>query len=306
MNRALISACSALLWTACTGGQPKGDVMNPIVEVEYWSTAAEDAFPLSLTFVPGGDAVLWVRCNHDNPAKTVVGEFRKKLEKADTDPLIKVLESPEFSASPNPASALPGESIRKITAKRSDGAALMRYVGAVIPATATFKNAEALLFRIADKVRTNPIHAIGLKVDAVPASVLPDQAVSFTVTLTNSGTQVLRVSLPKIWEAAETQAEWDGLRSDVPLAQMNNDHRRTVELSAAHMPSTWAPPTEKDFAELPPRGSLALPFTVTFAWEPGAYDLQFIFAAPLTDAKGGDLGRFEWVSPKAAFKVKAK
>jgi hypothetical protein len=305
-KRAPILACLALIWTACNGGQPKGDDMSPIVEVEYWSTEADDTHPLSLNFAPGGDAVLWMRCNRDNPAKVTVGEFRKKLEKSDTDPLLKVLDSPEFSASPNPKSALPGESIRRITAKRSDGSTLMRYVGAVVPATATFKNAEALLQRIGDKVRTQPVHAVALKVDPIPVSAQPEQAVTFTVTISNPGDQVLRVPLPKAWEAAETQAEWDGLRSDVPLAEMNNDHRRTLELSAAHLPPSWAPPTPKDFVELPPRGSLALPFTVNFSWEPGAYDLQFSYSSSLTDAQGGVLGRFEWVSPKAAFKVKPK
>ena len=120
------------------------------------------------------------------------------------------------------------------------------------------------------------------------------------MVLSNPGSEAVRIPLPRAWSSSNTELEWRGVRSDIPLAQLNNSHSQVLKLGPAYV---VAPPPE-EWKNLAPGASVALDFKASWIWTPGEYDLQFSYISSLRDKEGKDATRFEWVTPKSRLVIK--
>jgi hypothetical protein len=275
--------------------------MADITHVTYWSSQPDETMPTELSLDLGKAATLWLRCNRDQPTVAVLGRFTKPLPAAETDPLIRLLGSAEFQGVQNPPPALPGEVMRRITVKTSDGKQVLKFVAEGAAAPPPFAQAEGLLLKLAEATRAHPQQALSLALEPVPSAGDAKTPFTFKVVLSNPGTEPVRISLPKGWAASSTELEWRGVRSDIPLAQLSNDHSKTVKPGLAHVVN---PPPE-DWKTLAPGASASLELKASWVgWTPGEYDLQFAYVSSLRDKDAKEATRFEWVTPKSRLVIK--
>src|SRR5690606_6233215 len=86
-----------LALTSCQAGKERRGVMSSILETEYWSTAANESLPLSLTLSSAGAAKLWIRSNRDDVQKRVLGFFEVGVPARFVSEVNAAVTSAEFS-----------------------------------------------------------------------------------------------------------------------------------------------------------------------------------------------------------------
>ncbi|HKP97946.1 MAG TPA: hypothetical protein VJ385_19595 [Fibrobacteria bacterium] len=297
------AALSILTWTACQGGKPQGANMSTLIEIRYWSTAADETMPLSLSVFPATHADLWLPCNRDHAAQAALGRFRKTVDGSEVKPILSAVEAEGFLGSANPPSVLPGEVVRKITLKYADGRESMRFQGEEGKASEGFARAEQSLLAMLRTVERHPLASLSFHGDALPAQTVQGHVLGFSLILTNAGKETLRVPMPSAWAATQTGLEARGLRSDIPLDKLDNSHAPALALSARHLAPGWKAPAAGDDMELRPGQTLALPFQTVLTWIPGDYDLRLIYSSSLGESSPSGSDRIEWVSPPFKFTV---
>lgn len=289
--------------TACQAGKEKGGTMSSILETEYWSTAADESLPLSLTIAPTGASKLWVRSNRDNSKRMTLGYFEGPIAPKSLADILATVDAPDFTGLSNPASVVPGEVVRKITVKKSTGPAMIKFVGEGAPAPAAFATGESAFARAIEESYKLPAIAIEIGIDALPAEVKWGEEMRLDFQLSNPGRQALRIAVPKAWSDAGTELSGKGIRTDIPLAKLNNSHAPTVAIGPGNIGSA-APTSPDGRIQLGPGKSIRIPIQIRMAWEPGPYDFQITFESNLVDALGKTHTRFEWISPKSKLVVK--
>jgi hypothetical protein len=298
-------ASIALALIACQAGKEKGSKMSSILETEYWSTAADEGLPLSLTLLSTGTARLWIRSNRDNAGRGALGYFEGAIPAKSVSDVLAAIESQDFSAAPNPASVVPGEVVRKISATRLSGPALVRFVGEESPAPAGFAKAESACLQAIEDAAKFPALAIGFSRVSLPSELASGEDLQFDLLVSNPGRHPLMFTAPTGWADAGTEMTVKGIRTDIPLARLHNSHAPSLAVGPAHL-GPGAPDFPDSNELLAPGKSLRIPIRLRLAWEPGPYDLQVEFEADLLDSQGATLTRYEWVSPKSELIVKPR
>ena len=260
----------ALAMTACQAGREKEGAMVSIQEARYWSNAAHEALPLSLSIVPTGTARLWIRSNRDRPERSILGYFEGPCLASSVESALVAVGSSEFERLSNPESVKPGEVVRKITVTRSIDSTLTRFVAEGAPAPTAFERTESAFFTLTQDAMKHPLIALGLRADSMPAQVASGEEIRFQLRLSNPGRQSLRIATPKAWRDAGTEFSAQGLRTDIPIAQLTNSHSPSTPIGP-HDITVAAPTSADDFMVLEPGDSLALPVRLRLAWEPGSW-----------------------------------
>jgi hypothetical protein len=299
------AAIIALAMTACLAGKEKGRAMSSIPETEYWSTAADEGLPLSLTLSPTGEAKLWIRSNRDNPKRGALGYFEASLPSQRVSEAQASVAAPEFAAAANPASVVPGEVVRKITVKQPGVPDLVRFVGEEGAAPAGFLKAESAFLKAVEEAGKSPSLAIGFSLEKLPGEIVSGEELRFDLLVANPGRQALAFATPKTWADSGTEMTAKGIRSDIPLAQLNNSHAPSVAVGPGYI-GLDASAASKGTLPIGPGQSLRLPVRLRLPWEPGTYDFQVVFRASLSDAQGKAHTHYEWVSPKSRLEVKKR
>jgi len=106
---------------ACAGRLPLQDEDFMVKTIEYWSNAADDAFPTRLSVARSGAAELEVMSNEDNPAVSNIGRFSMATDAASFEKFAKLVAAPAFAQHANPGPAEPGGVIRKVNARFAEG-----------------------------------------------------------------------------------------------------------------------------------------------------------------------------------------
>lgn len=277
--------------------------MSLILETEYWSTAADESLPLSLTLSSSGATKFWIRSNRDDSEKAVVGYFEGVIPAGIVSEVNAAVASAEFSAIANPSRVVPGETVRKITVRKATGPEQMRYVGEEARAPAAFAKAETAFLKSIEEAIRYPSLAIGFRADSLPSETVAGEEIGMDFHILNPGRQSLVIAAPESWIGSETEVTAKGIRTDIPLARLDNSHAPSVAIGPGNFgPGVPESPDGKLILE--PGTSLRIPIRLRLAWEPGAYDFQITIESNLMDAHGKVQTRFEWVSPKSRLAVK--
>lgn len=291
----MFSVATAHMGAACAERPPakKEDVM--IESIEYWTNAPDDAFPTRLTIARSGVAELEVTSNDDNPAVPNIGRFSKVVDAASFEQLVKAVAAPAFSQHPNPGPVEPGGVIRRLNVRFADGHEVQRHVVESVAADAGFTQAEQVALRIAADLRRHPRVAVAIEMKVVPGATRDDLVLD--VTVINVGKESLVVPHPSRWTETGMALQVTARRSDVPLAQMSNEHQTFVELGQDALVSESAS-TVPPVPTLEPGKKRVFSFNVRLPLAAGKYDVWGALILQLLTEQGKELLTGELVSPK--------
>lgn len=279
--------------------------MSSILEIEYWSTAADESLPLTLNLSPAGEARLWIRSNRDDSHRKALGFFEGTIPSPAASEVQGSVASPELSAAANPVSVVPGEVVRKISVKQPSGAVQVRFVGEASPAPAGFAKAEAACLKAVEAAARFPALAIGFSLGSQPSEIGWGEDYRFDLTVSNPGREAVRFIAPEHWADAGTEMTGKGIRTDIPLARLNNSHAPSIAKGPGNIGQD-APSYPDGNLLLEPGKSFRFPVRLRLAWEPGPYDFQITFEANLLDSQGKPHTRYAWISPKTRLEVKKR
>jgi len=273
--------------------------MNP--EIRYESCAADAFFPLELTISSQGLATLRVGSNRDKPQVSNAGVFEARLVPPQYAKLVAALRAPAFSAIENPGPLYPGAVVRTLKIQEQGREEVMRYVGESGPTPPAFASAEAEALEVAAIVRQHPVQAVAMRVGALPTECRRGQAIELSVTFANPGAQPIQLHHPSAWSEQTATLDMVGLRSDIPLAELRDHHRKVQPLEQKTLERME--PTQEDGPRIPlaPGKHVTLTFRVTPDWPQGRYAVQLCFASAILDERGEEVMRFEVLSAKFPF-----
>lgn len=288
-------------------------------KANYWSSMADESLPMELNLSETGSAEMWLRCNRNAPDRKSLGRFRHAFPPSEAAAVFAKVDSKAFAAISNPKDVVPGEVIRKIDLESADGKQSYRFVAESSPPAAAFIEAEGPFLALADKLADFPDAALSFRLDrGLPETVSRGKEESLALTLLNAGHVPLRIDLPAGWRASGTEMLLTGLRTDIPLEKMTNDHSGRITPGSGAVKTDPAFPEGETNAVLAPGKSVSLSIRLVFDWQPGPYEAKLSYAFRLSEApvnaapqtgtdkaqqhgadKGleKDLGRFEWISP---------
>ena len=278
--------------------------MNP--EIYYWTNSPDPAFPLALSIANNGMATLTVGTNWDNPEFGSVGVFFRKLENHKMVDLITFFRSREFISLQNPKSTLPGTPVHRLSIKEEGRDEVMRWVSVDSPNYPTFISAETKALTLVDLVRQRPFHAMMMKMSPILDQIERSKPLDLSMTLINHGSETIQFPHPENWSKNIVRLQLTGLRSDVPLEQLEEYHQRVEELSKKHIISIKGTKVTKPIITLPPANHLVLTCRVKLDWPPGQYDFQLSLITPLLDQKGKKLMDCKLLSKSFPLKVSGK
>jgi len=278
--------------------------MNP--EIHYWTNNPDPAFPLSLSIANNGMATLTVGTNSDNPEFGSVGVFCRKLEKHEMDDLITSLQSREFIGLQNPKSTLPGTPIRRLSIKEPGRDEVSRWISMENPNQPLFISLETKTLVLVDLVRQRPIYSLSLKMSYMPVQIERGKPTEFTMSLINNGSETIQFPHPENWSRSVLQLRLNGLRSDVPLENLQEYHQKTEDLFRKHIINIKGPKVTRPLITLSAMSPLLFSFRINLDWPPGQYDVQISLITPLLDQKGKKLLDCKLISRTFSIKIVGK
>lgn len=290
----MFSVATAHMGAACAErpSAKKEDVM--IETIEYWTNAPDDAFPTRLTLTRNGAAELEVTSNDDDPAMANIGRFSKAVDAATFELLAQAVATPAFTQHPNPGPVEPGGVIRRFNVRFADGHDVKRHVVESVDADAGFTQAEQVALRIAADLRRHPRVAVAIEMKVAPGATRDDLVLD--VTVTNVGKESLVVPHPSRWMETGMALHVTARRSDVPLAQMSNEHQTFVELGQDALASASASTVPRPTLE--PGQKQLFSFNVRLPLPAGKYDIWGALILQLLTEQGKERLTGELVSPK--------
>lgn len=262
--------------------------------IEYWSNAADDAFPTRLTVARAGLAELEVMSNEDNPAMPIIGRFSTATDARMFEQIAKAVMAPGFAKHVNPGPVEPGEVIRRINVRFSDGHEVKRHVAGSAAANAGFAEAEKEALRMIGEVRRHPRQALALVMTVSPGTGRDRQILE--IALSNAGSDPVALPHPNQWMQSGMAFHVTARRSDVPLAQMSNEHQTFLELGQDAL--TAAPASTAPRITLAPGQRQIFSFDARLPLAPGKYEIWGAFIARLFNEQGNEVMLGELVSPR--------
>jgi len=257
-----------------------------IPEIRYSSTWADPIFPLTLSIDTSGMASLSVGTNLDNPDLGAVGVFGQKLDNEQLADLVAALRSRDFINIQNPKSALPGEAVRELCIKEEGQGELEKWISFHNPASSVFLKVEEKALVLVNLVRQHPISAMTMKVGFPLEQLDRGKPIEFSVTIINPGSESVQVPHPNTWLKRNVQLQMIGLRSNIPLEQLEDYHQRFEELSEVHLLKIQGTKVAKPLIAILPGERLVFTFRINLDWPPGQYDLRISFVSPLLNREG--------------------
>jgi hypothetical protein len=266
--------------------------------IEYWTNAPDDVYPSVLEVSSAKGAELLVASNEDEPGEPTIGRFAMRGDAAAFTPLLDAVTAPGFAAAGAPAMAEPGELIRRFSVTVDSKSEVVRVVTETMKPDAPFAAAESLALQLMKKVRQHPRRVLALENFALNFSAVMDR-LEVTFSLANPGPEPVAIPYLVHWAQANIQLTVTARRSDVPLAQMGNQHQVFVQFDADQLVELTAPSNTGNLLVLAPGQELRLRFQKDLPpLMPGKYDVWGTFSVQLLDAKGSEITRGELASPR--------
>lgn len=239
-----------------------------IENIEYWSNAADDTFPTRLTVARSGSAELEVASNDGDPLGPNIGHFSMELEPRAFELLAKAVADTAFLQHANPGPVEPGEVIRRMRVRFSNGREVRRFVQGSAPVDAGFARAEQAALRLAAETRRHPTDALALAATLSQGAGRDDMVID--VTITNVGSNAVAVPHPDHWAESGMAFHLSVRRKDVPLAEMSNEHQTFLELGREALVSV--PALTAAQVTIQPGQRQVLSFGVHLPLSPGRYE----------------------------------
>jgi hypothetical protein len=258
--------------------------MNP--EIQYWTSEASQAFPLSLFISSDGLATLEVGSNRDDPSQQTVGMFRTRLDRSITDDLILGLQSQAFADMENPASIQPGEPVRKLAIKEENRKEIVKWAAIRTPTPEAFLSAEKKAEFLVMLVRQYPILAVSVAVANLPPEIHRDKPVAFKMIIHNPGFEAVQIGYPARPFGDHTLVQLVGLRSDVPLEELADYHQKFQELTTTHILNVEAGRMANRLIAIAPKENATIAYSIALDWPPGQYEMNLVFITPLFNRDG--------------------
>jgi hypothetical protein len=273
------------------------------VEINYWSSAADEMFPLSLRVAADGAATLTVQSNRDNPGVNHAGVYRATLRPQAVEPLVAALRGSDFAALPAPAQIYPGEVVRRLSFKEPGRVEVVKYVHEGAPAPAAFLNAERFALDLIKEVRRQPVYALEIGAGGWPARLARGEQLQGEVTLANFGAQPIQIHHADAWGEGAVEFELTGLRSDVPLADLRSHHQRFERVTKGNLKAYQAANAQAPWVKLAPTERVRLGLAVALDWPPGRYDVRLTYQCSIFSQDGREQARVELNLPPFSLTV---
>lgn len=265
-----------------------------IEAIEYWTNESVDTFPTRLMVARRGTAELEIASKEGDPIDPNIGQFSMATDGDAFERLSKAVSAAEFLQHANPGPANPGEVIRQITVRFDDAHEVQRHVKWSVPADPGFKLAEQEALRIIAETRRHPKHAMAIEMKVSPGATREDLVLA--VTLINVGKETVALPHPSRWADMGMALHVTARRSDVPLAQMSNEHQTLVELGQGALASAPTPMVPR--ITLAPGQKQLFSFNARLPLSAGKYEIWGAMILQSLNEQGEALLVGELVSPK--------
>lgn len=259
-------------------------------EALYWTNQNDDAHPTELQVSTARGAVLRVEAGAEGSSPQPVGLFRSHPPASELTRLWDIVSTRAFQSERNASDILPGEVVRRITVRIPGQPDIERIASESAPAPREFVDAERILVRLAELARAQPQYATALSL-GTPTAALDRAAagVSLSVDVRNAGTTPLLLPGPASWAADRVTFTLFVLRSDLPVAELRNEHQRILELGPDDVKVAEPPggAVRRDRFYLDPGSSLRLHLSHRIGDLPrGKYEVWTEIALPIREADG--------------------
>ena len=199
-----------------------------------------------------------------------------------------------------PAPALPGQVVRKLTVTSSSGTEQVRYATEASALDPEFSAAESEAIALVQLLRQHPRAALSGQSTFRP---MGPERLEVIVKLVNVGIAPLAIPHPDAWGEGAVSITITALRSDVPLADLRNEHQRFVSLSRAQLADTKPLLEPGRTVTLAPTKDVTLTFATNLPLPRGSYDIWTTIETAILDPQGSPLMRAELVSAKAPWQA---
>jgi len=280
--RAVLAALVAICQPASGDTNRTKSDLTMNAEINYMNTGSK----VELSIKPDGLATLSIGSNRSNPDMGPVGVFRRKLDSADLTPLLASLRTSGFKGIQNPEFALSGEAVSRLSIKEEGQAEVMKWARLRMPVSPEFQAAESQAKAVVTLVREFPVQAVALQLTGLPAEIQRGNSLGGNIAITNAGAETIQIPAPENWTPQTIRLRLTGVRSDIPLEDLQEHHQKIEELSSKLVQNAQGAKPSKPMVALPANQRLVLPFKLTLDWPAGKYDVQICLSLPVTDQKG--------------------
>lgn len=278
--------CILMLWLLSGCGDnthhrdQKTMTMHENDALYYTVRVGETPYSDSLKIDVNGVATFLSTNNFQPGAPPEIGSYALSLAEYVVEDIWRTLEEINFEEIDTSA-AMPeeGEGTRVITLVQENKTAA-KLVGQRDVAPAGFKELEEKLLPVVAEVRQHPVSALRMSVDFTKDEVRRGEPVRIVVVLSNPGKDPIVFANPIHVEALNIGfLELDGLRSDIPLLDLRDQHHFSEKLNQTHL-TEFLPESyeEKEAMDLPPGVTVQLTLQITMNWPAGEYNVQLLYA----------------------------
>jgi len=258
---------------------------------------------LDLSIAPGGMTTLSMASNRNDPNLDVLGLFRRKLEAHEISDIVASLSSSDFLNIQNPTSALPGEPVYRLSIKEQGSIEVMRWAAFRTPAPPAFLAVEEKAMSLVKLLKQHPFQAIAMKMGALPDQLEREKPMEFSLNILNPGSEIIQLLHPESWSEETVQLRLVGLRSDIPLEELQDFHQKFEELSSNQILNMQAAKPTRPLITVARGDRLVFTFGLSLDWPPGQYDVNLSLTWPLFNQEGAEQMACELVSKTSAVKI---
>lgn len=272
--------------------------------ITYWSNASSEHHATRLAITEAGAAKLTVESNAGEPERPVVGVFAKQLAREQVESLERMMRSAEFKAIPDIPPLQPGDAYRELSLSDGSAVHLVRRASVLQAAPAAFESAEAQALEILKTCYQQPIHAFSVRLKDLPAQISSsDPDLSFSLVVTNVGSEGIQISSLATWQTAHVSLRLDALRNDLPLAELREHHHREIAVLPAGLAEAQPPLGWNEPIQIAGKQQRVLAFRVQHGLSPGSYDVHAALEVTLRTAQGTTVLPCEAVTVKQKLTV---
>ncbi|RKZ89955.1 MAG: hypothetical protein DRQ43_11665 [Gammaproteobacteria bacterium] len=269
----LCAACNPV--TSYEGGSEK---MN--FEINY----NDSMFEMSVTIGASGSALLTIGNNRTDPDFDTLGLFRASISEQYLEQLVTAMRSLEFQNIVNPKFAVSGEPVRQLSMEEEERQ-IMKWTAYSTPTPPEFIAMEERILGVVHSLRRHPVLAISVSSPDFPEQLERDKPGQFSVSISNPGTDTIKLQHPENWSDEVTNLRLMALRSDIPLELLDAYHQKSEELTAESIVDIKGAQIEKNYVTLSPGEKVLYTISFTPDWPPGKYNVEIFYAASLFDGE---------------------
>ncbi len=270
----------ALSGCDCKTGYEKRKAMHENDALYYTVRAGDTPCSESLKIDVEGFATFLSTNNFQPGTIPEIGSYALKLENGVADDIWRTVETINF-AEIDTSDALPdeGDGTRTITIVR-ENLAVSKLVGKRDAAPSGFRELEEKFLIVVNQVRRHPVSALRMEVSFAQNKIQRGEMLQIDLILSNPGKKPILCANPVYIENLGIGfLELDGLRSDLPLLELRDQHHRSEQLNHNRFSGfTPEPLKEQEAVELHPGEAIKATLRVSINWPAGEYKTRLSYA----------------------------